>query len=117
MKIAFSALWASIVRTIVPLAVGGVLSWVVSLGIPVDPEFEGALTALLTLVLGGLYHLIVRVLEVHVSPRFGWLLGLAQQPVVYAKPDATGTPVITELEETGSGVVLAIESSPRHART
>lgn len=80
---AVNALWASIVRTIVPIVVGAVVGWLVSIGITLDPEFEVALTSALTGLFGAVYYVIVRVLEVHVTPKLGWLLGYAKQPIAY----------------------------------
>lgn len=79
-----SALWASIVRTIVPLIVGSVIAWFVGLGITLDPQVEPLLTALLTGVLTALYYVAVRLLETYVTPKFGWLLGLAKAPARYS---------------------------------
>jgi hypothetical protein len=74
-------LFDSVVRTMTPIIVGAVLGWVTTLGIDPDPGFAPALT----LVVGGafavLWHIGVRLLETYVSPRFGWLIGLAKQPV------------------------------------
>lgn len=82
---ALSTLWTSFVRTIVPPIVGIVLGWFAGLGIPVDPEFESALTAALSLAFTAAYYLVARLLETHVAPRFGWLLGSAKAPV-YVSP-------------------------------
>lgn len=79
-------LFDSIVRSIVPFLVGGAVTWVASLGLEVDPQFEGALTTALTLLFGSIYYIIVRALEVYVAPKFGWLLGLAKSPV-YVKTE------------------------------
>ena len=47
-------LWQSILRTLVPVAVGAVIGWLASAGITVDPEFQTALD--LTLMgLGAIY--------------------------------------------------------------
>lgn len=83
MNTAASALWASIVRTLVPIIVGTVLGWAALLGIDVDKEFEPLLGALLTGAFGGLYYVGVRLLEVYVTPKLGWLLGLAKSPDSY----------------------------------
>lgn len=74
------SLWDSIVRTLTPIIVGAVLGWITTAGINLDPEFEGALTLVVGAAFAGLWHLAARVLETYVSPRFGWLLGLAKQP-------------------------------------
>lgn len=86
MKTALDALWASIVRTVVPIVVGAILGWLTASNIPVDPELEITLTAALTAAFSAVYYLLVRLFERYVSPKLGWLLGLAQQPTSY-KPD------------------------------
>lgn len=75
------ALADSLVRTFVPIIVGAVISFFVTSGIELDPEFEGALFLVVTAVLQGVYYLAVRLFELYVSPKFGWLLGLAKKPV------------------------------------
>lgn len=80
-----TVLWASIVRTVVPIIVGAVIGWLVSGGIEPDPEFEAALTSALTALFGAIYYVGARILETHVTPKLGWLLGYAKQPVDYKK--------------------------------
>lgn len=80
-----AALWASIVRTIVPLVVGGVLSLAVAINVPLDPEFEQLLTALITAALTALYYVVVRLFETYISPKLGWLLGYAKSPDSYSE--------------------------------
>jgi hypothetical protein len=87
MKAATFALWASIVRTIVPIVVGTVAGWLTAGRIDPDPELLGNLTAWLTLGFAALYYVFVRLAETYVAPKLGWLLGLAQAPVDYS-PDA-----------------------------
>lgn len=77
--------WLSIVRTYVPLIVGGVLGFFASQGVTVDPEFEEAFTGVLMLVGSGLYYLVARLFETYVSPKLGWLLGSAKSPDNYSK--------------------------------
>jgi hypothetical protein len=84
MSSAASALWASIVRTLVPLIAGGVITWIVSLGVDLDKEFEGALTTVLYAGFSAGYYVVARVLETYVAPKFGVLLGLAKSPTAYA---------------------------------
>jgi len=83
MSNAVSALFASIVRTVVPIVVGAVIAFAVAHGITLDDQFESLLTAALTLGFSGVYYIAVRILETYVAPRFGWLLGLAKTPAVY----------------------------------
>src|SRR5215213_8099715 len=68
--------FASQIRTLVPIFVGAVLSWLARRGFNLD---EAEITVWLTpLVIGG-YYFVVRTLEKR-FPAFGWLLGLAKQP-------------------------------------
>lgn len=77
-------LWASIVRTVTPVIVGYALSLFVLLGLEVGDELTLALEGVVTAVLTGAYYVIVRLLEVYVTPKFGWLLGLAKSPDNYS---------------------------------
>lgn len=83
----FLALWASIVRTVVPIVVGAVLGWFASANITLDPEFEGQLTALLTTLLTVIYYVAVRLFETYISPKLGWMLGYAKSPDSYSKDE------------------------------
>lgn len=74
------ALWDSLVRTFVPWLVGIIIGGLASTGIPLDSKLEAQVTAALMLAASGLYYLAARLLEIYVSPKFGWLLGLAKAP-------------------------------------
>lgn len=80
------ALFDSLVRTFTPIVVGAVLGWFATSGIALDPEFENALTLVVGGAFAGLYYLAVRLFELYVSPKFGWLLGLAKQPEYAVRP-------------------------------
>lgn len=71
----------SIIRTLVPVLVGQVLTWLASVQI-VDTtgELSAALVTLFTIVFTTAYYTIARLLETYVSKRFGWLLGYAKAP-------------------------------------
>lgn len=73
-------LFDSLVRTFVPIIVGAVISFFVTRGIELDPDVEASIFVVLTGAFNGLYYLVVRLFEVYVSPKFGWLLGLAEAP-------------------------------------
>jgi hypothetical protein len=79
----FAALFASIIRTVTPLIVGSALGWAASDNLPLDPQFEGLLTAALTGAFTAIYYIAVRLLETYVTPKLGWLLGLAKSPAAY----------------------------------
>lgn len=82
---AVASFWASLVRTVTPIIVGWVVSLLVSAGIPVDDEFRGAIEGLVTAGAAAAWYAIVRLLETYVTPKFGWLLGLAKAPEYVGK--------------------------------
>ena len=65
----------SIIRTLVPLIVGWLLSLAILRGVDAD-----SLTELVTAGVTALYYVAVRLLE-RVDARWGWLLGAKGQPV------------------------------------
>lgn len=67
------------VRTIVPF----VVAWLITFALKHGVDLHGYQAAV-TVVVGAVYYATVRLAERYVTPKFGWLLGLAQQPV-YAK--------------------------------
>lgn len=77
-------LLASLWRTVVPLIVGTVAAWLAHAGIGVD---SAAATAWLTAAFSAAYYTLFRLLEAHLSARWGWLLGLARPPHY---PDSSG---------------------------
>lgn len=78
------AILDSVIRTTIPLLVGLLISGLIAIGWhPSDTDqanLAAQVSAVLTVVITALYYAIVRILETHVSPKFGWLLGLAKQP-------------------------------------
>ncbi|MBM9510002.1 hypothetical protein [Actinacidiphila acididurans] len=68
---------ASLWRTVVPLIVGTVVALLSHAGIGVD---SSALTLWLGTAFSAGYYTLFRILEAHVSPAWGWLLGLARPP-------------------------------------
>jgi len=71
------SLSASIIRTIVPTAVGLVVSLAAKAGIDAD---SGDISVALAPLVSTLYYITVRWLEEEVSPKFGMLLGKAATP-------------------------------------
>lgn len=72
----------SIVRTVVPLIVGALISWAAKAGLELD---DGAIASALTVIVTTVYYAVVRVLEARIAPAWGWLLGVAKVPT-YAPP-------------------------------
>jgi hypothetical protein len=97
-KNAALALLTSIVRTVTPAIVGFVVSWFTSRGITPDPELETNLALIIALVATGLYYVLVRLLETYVTPRFGWLLGVAKSPAAYT-PESPARASDAEIEQ------------------
>lgn len=56
----------SLIRTWVPVVVGGFVTWLITLGVEIDSE---ALVAALVSILSGVYYALIRALEV----RYPWL--------------------------------------------
>lgn len=79
----------SVIRTVVPLIVSVVIGWPVAEQLGIS---EGQATVAATAVVGGLYWLIVRLIEQYVQPNAGWLLGYASAPVYVAAKDAGASP-------------------------
>lgn len=75
------ALFDSLVRTYVPWIAGILIGWLVSLGVPLDPEVAPQVTAVLMLVASALWYFLARIFETYVHPKLGWLLGLPKQPI------------------------------------
>ncbi|WP_433893027.1 hypothetical protein [Streptomyces sp. CA-111067] len=78
---------ASLWRTAVPIIVGTLVTVLAHAGLNVD---SAAAIAWLTAAFSGAYYTLFRLLEAHVSPAWGWLLGLARPPA-YPAPAASPT--------------------------
>ena len=76
----------SLIRTYVPVAVGSFISWLVTLGVVLDPTAEAGLITALTGLLIAVYYTVARLLEKK-WPFFGFLLGSKKQPE-YVQPPA-----------------------------
>lgn len=79
-----SQLIISIIRTVIPYAVGWVVAKLTLAGIPIPEDVVAEASASLTLLAGSLYYIAVAWLERKFS-WFGWLLGVARQPVYEPK--------------------------------
>lgn len=69
----------SIIRTVVPSIVGAVLAVLAAHGINLDAQAAANLTGFLTALFGGIYYVVVRLIE-RTNPKVGVLLGKAKQP-------------------------------------
>ncbi|GAA4599854.1 hypothetical protein GCM10023194_80840 [Planotetraspora phitsanulokensis] len=76
----------SLVRTVVPKAVGGVLGWLALHGIVIEGLTEGQISLGATVLGAAVYYAVVRALELK-YPVLGVLLGSTKQPS-YSKSKA-----------------------------
>jgi hypothetical protein len=67
-----------LVRTIVPLIVGVIITKAAQVGFDLP---EAAVTDVTVAIVSGAYAVAARLLERYVSPKFGWLFGIAKEPV------------------------------------
>lgn len=67
------------IRTLVPLAVGALVSYFATLGLEIDSDTQSSLIIGLTGVIQAIYYLIVRMLE-EKFPKLGILLGSTKKP-------------------------------------
>ena len=72
-----SGLPASLVRTVVPIVAGWVVTQALRLGVHLD---QASVASAVTAGLGALWYAGFRLLEHHVHPAWGWLLGWARPP-------------------------------------
>ncbi|WP_031516763.1 hypothetical protein [Streptomyces sp. NRRL F-5123] len=81
---------ASLWRTVVPMIVGALVAALAHAGIGID---SAAATMWLGSAFSAAYYALFRVLEAHVSARWGWLLGLARPPQYPAGKSTAATVV------------------------
>ena len=85
---------ASVIRTLVPVAVGQVASWLLLLNVTLPLSAQEGLGAFLGGLLTAIYYVGVRIIEQQ-WPVFGVLLGLPKSPDTYSK-DAPLIPTIPD---------------------
>lgn len=68
-----------IIRTIVPVAVGALVAWLLSLGVILPVEAVAGLEEFIVGLVTAVYYVGVSALERR-WPEFGWLLGVARTP-------------------------------------
>lgn len=75
----------SLIRTYVPIAVGGFIAWLATLGLQLDAETQTSLIVFLTGISQALYYLVARWIE-RKFPQIGTvLLGSSKAPVYKEK--------------------------------
>jgi len=71
---------SSVVRTIVPVIVGVIVSALFYVGVELDDTTKASLVTATTGIVTGLWYVLFRFLETKFSNQWGWFLGLAKQP-------------------------------------
>jgi hypothetical protein len=104
-----NALVASVIRTIIPIAVGQVASWLLLLNIVLPTPAAAGLSAFLGGLLTAIYYVGVRVLEQQ-WPIVGVLLGLPVSPDTYSK--ATATAVVPANPTTSADAATVVNVTP-----
>lgn len=79
----------SLIRTYVPVGVGALVAWLLTLGIELDETVRNGLVVGATGLVIAVYYTVVRLLEKR-WPFFGVLLGSTKQPE-YSTPPVTET--------------------------
>lgn len=101
---------ASVIRTVVPSAVGALLTWLASIGLDLGDDARVGLIAAGTTLLTGLYYTAVRSLEAK-WPAAGAFLGVAKQPAYDAATDADTSAYVDDSVEATDPALDAAEPS------
>jgi hypothetical protein len=97
------SLLPSLIRTVVPLLVGILITWAAKAGLNLA---EGDVTALLTALITAVYYATVRLIE-QKFPAAGWLLGYPAAPT-YGKPATPDAPDAGEVSVMATLVTFAV---------
>lgn len=79
----------SLIRTVVPIAVGSVVGWLATRGVEIDAS---TIIPTVDALVAAVYYAVVRAAEQR-WPRAGWLLGAPGAPSYAPKPAPDGGPV------------------------
>jgi hypothetical protein len=111
-----NALAISIIRTYVPIIVGGLVSWLLTAGIQLSADTQTGLIVALTGLITAAYYAGVRALETR-FPAVGVLLGVAKSPDSYSKgsePAVAAAGPVADLPQSEDVVLpdLTVEDEP-----
>lgn len=85
----------AVIRTLIPIVVGWVVALLVSAGIHIDTDLAAGLIVSLSTLVASLYYIGVAWLE-RKWPWFGWLLGVARNPV-YSVDHLSGSTALSTM--------------------
>ncbi|MEB0200565.1 hypothetical protein QN354_02195 [Cryobacterium sp. 5I3] len=80
-----SNFFIAVIRSLIPIVVGWIVGLLVSLNVHVDPSITDGLILSASALAASLYYIGVAWLE-RQFPWFGWLLGVARNPVYASAP-------------------------------
>lgn len=110
----------SFVRTAVPLAVAQIVAYFASRGLDLGP-YQTLLEQGLGWLAGLLYYMAVRVIEVKIKPKYGWLLGAPKAPTYDAvskldpaSPTSESAGPAADAEDGTPTVTLTTDGAPAH---
>ena len=93
--ITLNTLAPSLIRTYVPIIVGALVAWLLTLGVNLDAGAQTGLIVFLTGLLQAVYYTLIRLAE-RQWPQIGVLLGLAKTPDSYSNDQAVPGEVIED---------------------
>jgi len=106
-----NALALSIIRTYVPIGVGALVSWFLTIGLDIDADGQAGLIVFLTGLSQAVYYAAVRALETR-WPGVGVLLGVAKTPDTYSKGAEAATVVAVDAVDVSGEVELPPLDAP-----
>ena len=90
----------SIVRTIVPVIVGAIASYLITLGVTLQEDVMAALSVIITAAATAIYYIAIRWLE-QKFPKIGILLGYAAVPESYTPAKERADVAKSEITDDG----------------
>lgn len=114
-----NSLIIQIIRSSVPVGVGAGITWLISIGLTIPEDVAANTSIALVALISSLYYIAVAALEKKI-PAFGWLLGVARNPVYPAQgevaisvPSSTETVIVSEYDGTKS--IIDVPTIPSSA--
>jgi hypothetical protein len=106
-----NALALSIIRTYVPIGVGALVSWFLTIGLNIDADGQAGLIVFMTGLSQAVYYAAVRALETR-WPGVGVLLGAAKSPDTYSKGDEAPAVAAVDAVDVSDEVTLPPLDAP-----
>ena len=105
-----SMFFVQVIRSVVPIVVGWLVGLLAAASVTIPAETESALVVSVSTLAASLYYIAVAWLE-RTYPVFGWLLGVARNPVYAGKHE-----VLVTAPDTATVTVSDAETMTIHTR-